>query len=154
MLLSYVLSKAFYEIFNSMLWEVRTHKENQGYLFKLKLCDKLFWMSVPLAWGTLRLIGLRIGAKLHEESKWGFGQILPILLSFLPLWWKMLGGLQPTLITICCNLVSILMMILKMEVFKSSYRPHWPHLGRDRNMTIICPSFDSVRSNGSQSSKS
>lgn len=30
-LLSYVLSKAFYEIFNSMLWEVRTSEENQGY---------------------------------------------------------------------------------------------------------------------------
>lgn len=125
--------------------------------FKLKLCDKLFWMSVALAWGTLRLIGLRIGAKLHEESKWGFGQILPILLSFLPLWsayGKLLGRLQPTLNTIFCNLVPILMMILKMKGFKSSYRPQWPHLGRDQNMTIICPNFDSVRSNGSQSSKS
>lgn len=43
-------------------------------------------ICTALAWGTLKLIGLRIGASVNEESKWGFGQILPVLLSLLPLW--------------------------------------------------------------------
>lgn len=85
-LLTYVLSKAFYEIGGSMLWEVYTSKENPCYLSKLILCYKIFWMAAALVWGTLRLIGLRISNKHQEESKWGFGQILAVLLLFLPLW--------------------------------------------------------------------
>ncbi|KAL8734796.1 MAG: hypothetical protein Q9181_003040 [Wetmoreana brouardii] len=66
----YILSKAFYDIGESMLWEI-------------------IWLAAALAWGTLRIGGLRLEANrngIHGENIWGFGQILPLLLSFLPLW--------------------------------------------------------------------
>lgn len=43
-------------------------------------------MFIALAWGTLRVVGFRIGANLDEENKWSFGQLLPIILLFLPCW--------------------------------------------------------------------
>lgn len=114
----YVLSKAFYEIGNSELLEVRILKENQCNSSNLKVLVKLFWMSIALAWGSLRLIGLRIVTKLQEERKWGFGQIFPILLSFLPLWsvYEQLSG------RLLSSLVIILYLtiILKKEDMKSN----------------------------------
>lgn len=93
-------------------------KEKQCYLSKLILLDKLFLMIIALAWGTLRLIGLRIGTKLQEEMNWGFGQILPILLLFLPLWsvYEQLFG------RFLFNLVTILSLtiILKKKDIKSN----------------------------------
>ena len=45
---------------------------------------------MALAWGTLRLIGLRIEAGLDEEDVWGFGQILPFF-YFLSLYGLFVG---------------------------------------------------------------
>ena len=39
-----------------------------------------------LAWGTIRLFSLRYGHTIEGENEWGFGQILPVLLTALPLW--------------------------------------------------------------------
>lgn len=113
-----VLREAFCEIGSSKLWEVRILKEKQCCLSKLILLDKLFLMLIALAWGTLRLIGLRIGTKLQEEWKWGFGQILPILLLFLPLWSvyeQLFGKLHFSLVTILS-----LTTILKKKDIKSN----------------------------------
>lgn len=79
-------------------------------------------MSTALLWGTLRLIGLRVVSKLQEESKWGFGQILPVLLLFLPLWslyGKVFGKVLLRLTTIPCESGFILIAILKMKELKS-----------------------------------
>ena len=51
---------------------------------------KILWLAAALAWGSLRLIGLRYNASfdgITHEGVWGFGQILPVLLSALPLWY-------------------------------------------------------------------
>lgn len=114
----YVLSKAFYEIGNSELLEVRILKENQCYSSNLKVLVKLFWISIALAWGSLRVIGLRIVTELQEERKWRFGQIFPILLSFLPLWSvyeTLFGRLLFSLVIILS-----LTIILKKEDMKSN----------------------------------
>lgn len=68
LLVTITLAEAFYETSNSMLWEV-------------------VWLSAALAWGTLRLIGLRAQSNVADEDQWGFGQILPLVLSILPIWW-------------------------------------------------------------------
>ncbi|KAL8691732.1 MAG: hypothetical protein Q9218_003103 [Villophora microphyllina] len=66
---TYIALKALYDIGGSMLWEIT-------------------WLIAALAWGSLRLIGLRYEASLvpiKGENAWGFGQITPILLAVLPL---------------------------------------------------------------------
>ncbi len=60
--------EAFYETGNSMVWE-------------------MVWLSAALAWGTLRLIGLRSPFRIADEDRWAFGQVLPLVLSVLPIWW-------------------------------------------------------------------
>lgn len=71
LLLLYVLAKAGYEMNESMLWEI-------------------IWLIAGMVWGSLKLIGLRLqvkyGVDLNEESVWGFGQILSVSLTILPLW--------------------------------------------------------------------
>lgn len=62
------MAEAFYETGNSMLWEI-------------------VWLSAALAWGTLRLMGLRAQSHIADEDQWGFGQVLPLVLSVLPIWW-------------------------------------------------------------------
>ncbi|KAL9601181.1 MAG: hypothetical protein Q9219_002681 [cf. Caloplaca sp. 3 TL-2023] len=62
------LAEACYETGNSMIWEI-------------------VWLGAALAWGTLRLIGLRAQSHIADENQWGFGQVLPLVLSVLPLWW-------------------------------------------------------------------
>lgn len=67
LLLIITLAEAFYEAGDSMIWEI-------------------LWLSAALVWGTLRLVGLRIQMDVPDENLWGFGQILPLLLSILPIW--------------------------------------------------------------------
>ena len=61
------LAEAFYEIGDSMLWEI-------------------LWLSSAVAWGTLRLVGLRQDTSLVGEASWGFGQVLALSLCVLPIW--------------------------------------------------------------------
>ena len=56
-----------------------------------KLADSIYycqilWLVGALAWGTLRIIALKILSNVPGEGDWGFGQILPLLLSVLPIW--------------------------------------------------------------------
>lgn len=67
LILAMTLWNAFYLAANSMLWEI-------------------LWLVVALAWGTLRIIGLRKLSHLASEDSWGFGQILAVLLSAVPIW--------------------------------------------------------------------
>lgn len=67
LLLVMTLAEAFYETGNSMLWEI-------------------VWLSAALGWGTFRLLGLRAQWHPVGEDQWGFGQILPLVLSILPIW--------------------------------------------------------------------
>ena len=67
LLLIMTLWDAFYLAANSMLWEI-------------------LWLVAALVWGTLRIIGLRMLSHLPGEYSWGFGQILAVLLSTVPIW--------------------------------------------------------------------
>ena len=67
LLLTMTLWDAFYLAANSMLWEI-------------------LWLVAALVWGTLRIIGLRMLSHLPSEYSWGFGQILAVLLSTVPIW--------------------------------------------------------------------
>ena len=67
LLLTMTLWDAFYLAANSMLWEI-------------------LWLVAALAWGTLRIIGLRMLSHLPSEDSWGFGQTLAVLLSTVPIW--------------------------------------------------------------------
>lgn len=67
LLLVITLAEAFYEVGDSMLWEI-------------------LWLSMALAWGTLRLIGLRAQTPIADENRWGFGQVLPLMLLTVPIW--------------------------------------------------------------------
>ncbi|KAL8887468.1 MAG: hypothetical protein Q9215_004974, partial [Flavoplaca cf. flavocitrina] len=67
LLLIIIMAGASYEVGDSMIWEI-------------------LWLSAALAWGVLRLVGLRIQTQLEDEDHWGFGQVLPLLLSLLPIW--------------------------------------------------------------------
>ena len=62
-----VLAEAFYEIWESMLWEI-------------------LWLASALVWGTLRFIELRHFPDFVGEASWGFGQVLALVLCVLPLW--------------------------------------------------------------------
>ncbi|KAL8784368.1 MAG: hypothetical protein Q9213_004020 [Squamulea squamosa] len=67
LLLMITLAEGLYEAGNSVIWEI-------------------VWLSAALIWGTLRLVGLRIQTHVTDENRWGFGQILPLVLSILPIW--------------------------------------------------------------------
>ena len=67
LLVMITLAEAFYEIGDSMLWEI-------------------LWLSSAVAWGTLRLVGLRQDTSLVGEASWGFGQVLALSLCVLPIW--------------------------------------------------------------------
>ena len=67
LLMIIVLAEAFYEIGNSMLWEI-------------------LWLSAALVWGTLRLVELRQYTNLVGPASWGFGQVLALSLCVLPIW--------------------------------------------------------------------
>ena len=66
-LICIMLFEAICEIGNSMLWEI-------------------LWLTAALVWGTLRLIQHRNSSVLTDEDTWGFGQVLAVILSALPLW--------------------------------------------------------------------
>lgn len=76
LLVCIALSETLYEIMNSMLWEI-------------------VWLAAALLWGTFRLVVHRNQSSLVDENTWGFGQVLAILLSALPLW-AFLGTLHKT----------------------------------------------------------
>ena len=93
------LSETMYEIGNSMLWEI-------------------LWLIAALLWGTLRLILHRNHSSLIGEDTWGFGQVLAILLSALPLW-----SFLSTLLETVHTPVSIDTTITRMCVIDGVGRP-------------------------------
>lgn len=62
-----VLSEAVYNVGDSTLWEIS-------------------WLAAALAFGTVRLMGHKRDSSLSGEDTWGFGQVLALILSALPLW--------------------------------------------------------------------
>lgn len=46
--------------------------------------SKIFWLLSALAWGVIRLVVTRAQANIPDESVWGFGQVLAVLLLVLP----------------------------------------------------------------------
>ena len=62
-----VTSEAVYEILDSTIWEIS-------------------WLAAALVFGTLRLIGHKQTSSPSGENTWGFGQVLALILSALPLW--------------------------------------------------------------------
>ncbi|OJJ54307.1 hypothetical protein ASPSYDRAFT_50358 [Aspergillus sydowii CBS 593.65] len=49
---------------------------------------EVLWLLFSLVWGTIRLFAVRYGVQqdsdLLEESYWGFGQVIPVLLLLVP----------------------------------------------------------------------
>lgn len=73
-----------------MVWEVSIESYHQTLLSSHAntRSSQIFWLISGLAWGTIRLVALRVQSDSLGlgEGIWGFGQILPLLLSVLPLW--------------------------------------------------------------------
>ncbi|KAL8898617.1 MAG: hypothetical protein Q9207_006611 [Kuettlingeria erythrocarpa] len=67
LLIAMTLAEACYEVGDSMLWEI-------------------LWLSSAVAWGTLRLIELRIDTALVGKVNWSFGQVLALSLCVHPVW--------------------------------------------------------------------
>ena len=67
MLVGITMAEAVYEIADSMIWEIS-------------------WLAAALIWGTFRLVQHRHQSHLVGENTWGFGQVLALMLSALPLW--------------------------------------------------------------------
>lgn len=53
---------------------------------------QIIWLLSALAWGIIKLVVHRAAVHLDEEHMWGFGQILSVFLSILPMW-SILSGL-------------------------------------------------------------
>lgn len=79
LLVCITMAEAVYEIGNSMLWEI---------------C----WLAAALIWGTFRLVVHRHQSRLVVENTWGFGQVLALILSTLPLW-SFFSNLQENVLT-------------------------------------------------------
>ena len=79
LLVCITVAEAAYEIGNSMVWEIS-------------------WLAAALIWGTLRLVQHRQQSHLLGENTWGFGQVLALMLSALPLW-SFLSNLQESVLT-------------------------------------------------------
>lgn len=47
---------------------------------------QIIWLFAALAWGIIKLVVRRTEVELNEEYVWGFGQILSVFLSILPVW--------------------------------------------------------------------
>lgn len=47
---------------------------------------QIIWLLAALAWGIIKLVVRRTEVKLDGEHVWGFGQILSVFLSILPMW--------------------------------------------------------------------
>ena len=47
---------------------------------------QIIWLLAALAWGIIKLVVRRTELNLAEEHVWGFGQILSVFLSILPMW--------------------------------------------------------------------
>lgn len=99
--LSYVVLKALCEVGNSMLWEVCSFvywlytTSLFPSLFLILLgwpCLKILWLLAAFSWGTIKLATLRATHHMEEEHVWGFGQILAVFLSILPIW-SIFGGI-------------------------------------------------------------
>ncbi|KAI4096247.1 MAG: hypothetical protein LQ344_001073 [Seirophora lacunosa] len=69
MLVVLLLAEAFYEVADSIIWEI-------------------LWLGAALIWGALRLVALQSQFQVpaEDEGRWGFGQVLPLLLSIFPIW--------------------------------------------------------------------
>ena len=74
LLICIIMAETVHEIGNSMLW-------------------KISWLAAALIWGTRRLVQHRQQSYLIGENTWGFGQVLALMLSALPLW-SFLSNLQ------------------------------------------------------------
>ena len=78
LLICIIIAEAVYEIGTSMLWEIS-------------------WLAAALIWGTRRLVQHRKQSYLIGENRWGFGQVLALMLSALPLW-SFLSNLQESVL--------------------------------------------------------
>ena len=78
LLICIALAEAVYEIGNSVLWEIS-------------------WLAAALIWGTFRLLQHRQHPYLVGQNTWGFGQVLTLMLSALPLW-SFLSNLQESVL--------------------------------------------------------
>lgn len=47
---------------------------------------QIIWLLAALAWGVIKLVVRRTEVTLDGEHVWGFGQILSVFLSILPMW--------------------------------------------------------------------
>lgn len=83
----YVLLKAFYDVYQSLLWEVSNNRRKRECSLWTDWCGQILWLALALIWGTSRLVQTRIHeASYHSEMNvWSFGQILPVILLILPL---------------------------------------------------------------------
>lgn len=77
--------QALLDFLRSRTWEVTA-----GLTFCIPYADveKILWLLFSLVWGTLRLFTVRYGSQrssdMLEESYWGFGQVIPVLLLLVP----------------------------------------------------------------------
>lgn len=102
-----------------------------------------------MAWGTLKLIGLRLQAQnffycptssdqcfdLNEERKWGFGQILSVSLTTLPLW-----AIYAKIYGITCLLSNHASLIVMKESNRKMSKKAHPVSRRPSRLP--CQSFD------------
>ena len=79
LLICITMAEAVYEIRNSTLWEIS-------------------WLAAALIWGTFRVVQHRQQSHLVGENTWGFGQVLALILTALPLW-SFLSNLQESVLT-------------------------------------------------------
>ena len=84
----YVLLEATYEIYESMLWELGSKVRLPSLVSSSAkvLHLQIISLTSAMIWGTLRLVATRTESVVAGEGVWGFGQILPMLLSTLLLW--------------------------------------------------------------------
>lgn len=50
------------------------------------MLSQIVWLVAGLAWGTIKIVVRRTEVSLDEESAWGFGQMLAVFVSILPIW--------------------------------------------------------------------
>ena len=68
LLIVLTLAEAIFQVGDSVLWEI-------------------LWLSSAVAWGTLRLVGIRKSISVPSETSWGYGQVLTLGLCILPVWY-------------------------------------------------------------------
>ena len=94
-----ILLRASFDIYESTLWEVRIlpgprhcfHLRWRGLYFPP--IKQILWLGFAFAWGTGHLFATRNLAGeaekgTSEENTWGFGQVFPVILLALPIYFR------------------------------------------------------------------